>query len=946
MNQKSGSQEKKDLPPEKAAGLEQLANSVTARVGWGQRVVSPWVQRWLQSGTSAKAASIDGSGRVRRTTLSVPLTTTLLNRVQRAADTSTIWQPNVGSINPRTVERFTEAIVHRFADSGVQRQTQPNEIQMADAPDLPLAGTPIEPELDSEPHAPQGNLPFTLEEVRQALAGKAGLPSQPASPAQTAAPQPPSRPVQRKTPQPQPKARRDASLPFTLAEVRAALEKPHFSKTPSEQKPRSAVDIQRSNQPGTQNRPRLYSKVEEVTTPAASTGPSLPPVAKPSAGDAPPQNIQSGDSGIKSPPKRSPVQRHPIERGAPHQPQKPSAAEPPGPPRSPTELPGPGRVESAESEPPDESESQQPTHQPGPAPDAGSQTPARQQPQPDEEMPLRRPATEVEPVQMPVQAETSEPVQRQADAPLPGQSETTEVPIQPEHQSDAPEGKKDSTQPQPPIQRRLDTEMPLRQPVSDDVEHVPSIPPITDTPAAPTADAAPSKSEPAPSSEPVIPPVPRDVEKPADSLTPAAPEPHQPAVEMPLRRPDSPPPAPDKPAQPADTTPPASTPVQRRPASEMPDPPPAATDESAVVQPARQNDTTADVPQTFQTPAQKKSAESPAATTEPVEQHQPVPTDKSTLEQHQPAPADDSMPDASSSQQQPDIELPLRRPAPPASGQPELRDTPDTAVSSPIPPVEQPRTQQPIPSPAKPLPPPEPRSIQPDQPGDSTHAEASPPSTVQRQPATDMPLRLPSPAPGQEPQADEKHIDLGQHIQARTASGSRLPLITPPPATPDKLTAGESATQMTILPQIQRKPDAAKDTDTSAQDAPGDYPLFNTAPGSPSKKSSGPSDLPLAPPIRIELSRAPNGRSTGDTDYTPTPASPVVQRRPEPSSPAPETASPATDTIQRVIDEPVTSTEPAESSEQSAPDLDKLARQILPIIKRKLAVERDRRPFR
>ena len=103
---------------------------------------------------------------------------------------------------------------------------------------------------------------------------------------------------------------------------------------------------------------------------------------------------------------------------------------------------------------------------------------------------------------------------------------------------------------------------------------------------------------------------------------------------------------------------------------------------------------------------------------------------------------------------------------------------------------------------------------------------------------------------------------------------------------------------------------------------------------------------PLAMPYRIE--------TTGSNEERPTASSPsrpvgpaVVQRQPATFDPAPsssEAVSPASDLVQREETTPVTT--PTSNTTSTAPggsEIERLARQILPEIKRLLARERDRK---
>ena len=108
--------------------------------------------------------------------------------------------------------------------------------------------------------------------------------------------------------------------------------------------------------------------------------------------------------------------------------------------------------------------------------------------------------------------------------------------------------------------------------------------------------------------------------------------------------------------------------------------------------------------------------------------------------------------------------------------------------------------------------------------------------------------------------------------------------------------------------------------------------------------------MPLAAPIRIETRR--EGVATPldmPLPVTPSSPTPVVQRqpvKPEPALSRIETvpaaiAAPVGRSIQRAEDGGT-----VESDTMAGAELDKLAREIYPLIKRMLAVERERRPIR
>ena len=211
---------------------EALTGAVLSRVDWGRQVLSPWVQRWLPpDGGTEKIRSRGRLAGFSQTSLTMANTNALVTRVQRAADDSAVWQPDVGSISPLRLDRFTNTIVDRFSVDDTKYGNRPLETQATETTPLTLAGieegaSPVAEE--SQPSAPP--LPFSVDQVRDALERqRSGQPLPPSSPAASPTS---AAPVQRQPNVPsQPTPKQGSGLPFTMSEVRAALEQPHFSKS-------------------------------------------------------------------------------------------------------------------------------------------------------------------------------------------------------------------------------------------------------------------------------------------------------------------------------------------------------------------------------------------------------------------------------------------------------------------------------------------------------------------------------------------------------------------------------------------------------------------------------------------------------------------------------------------------------------------------------------------
>ncbi len=421
-----------------------IARSVMSKARWGRHVLSPWVQRALSppsepnKGTDKRQPLISLTG---------SHTSALLNRLQRMGDKSAVWQSNIGASRPETVDRFTTTIVNRFAQSG-GRQPQIAQRAVAET-DLTLAGAAEATETpDVEPNTGSPPLPFSLDEVRQAVDkwrhGGSTAASTP-TPTSTSPPTPsPSSgpPVQR---QPDPPAQRSSRLP-TMAEVRAALEKPHFAKSSSSSAQKTtASPVQKT--PSTQQPPgkpthipprrRPRPRIEEVT-PDKRTGPPTPPAppspstsqsVQPRRDDtpsAPPQKKIAGDdpSPETAMPETqagttpSPIQRQPAPDQSP--PQRPATAEPAKPPpvqrQTGPSVPRKGRPSRPTAQPQPEGQATPPSTPPRPSSRSDEPTtPMVQRQSETETTQLPLPPTPLTPGIKPSPAESVSPVQRQPD---------------------------------------------------------------------------------------------------------------------------------------------------------------------------------------------------------------------------------------------------------------------------------------------------------------------------------------------------------------------------------------------------------------------------------------------------------------------------------------------------------------------------------------------------
>jgi len=118
-----------------------IARSVMTKANWGQRVLSPWVQRTLATASGEAKNKLLTNNRQPLVTLTGGHTSSLLNRLQRMADESAVWRPDIGASRPETVDRFTSTIINRFAQTKVQ---PPPIVQRSVAEaDLTLAGAAL-----------------------------------------------------------------------------------------------------------------------------------------------------------------------------------------------------------------------------------------------------------------------------------------------------------------------------------------------------------------------------------------------------------------------------------------------------------------------------------------------------------------------------------------------------------------------------------------------------------------------------------------------------------------------------------------------------------------------------------------------------------------------------------------------------------------------------------
>jgi hypothetical protein len=132
--------------PAPQTGPEQTHNIAGAIITRSQRtrqLLSPWTRRWLPAESPGETSAPEQPlplAEQRRTTMSTEHTHTLLNRVQRTAERSTVWEPDVGSLKPGMTEPLTQTVAAhtQYRPVGVKQPAQPREESSSLATELPL----------------------------------------------------------------------------------------------------------------------------------------------------------------------------------------------------------------------------------------------------------------------------------------------------------------------------------------------------------------------------------------------------------------------------------------------------------------------------------------------------------------------------------------------------------------------------------------------------------------------------------------------------------------------------------------------------------------------------------------------------------------------------------------------------------------------------------------
>jgi hypothetical protein len=232
-----------------------------------------------------------------------------------------------------------------------------------------------------------------------------------------------------------------------------------------------------------------------------------------------------------------------------------------------------------------------------------------------------------------------------------------------------------------------------------------------------------------------------------------------------------------------------------------------------------------------------------------------------------------------------------------------------------------------------------------------TSAVSKPITSSGRQIETEMPLqKRPAPSSPTQPSAivaepDNSGVDLGQELLARASSVSRMPVIEtlPLPRTP----MANPPVQMAVLPQS--RPVVQRDQ-VGPESESGERESLDVR----QAKTLNVPELPLAASKQSERGRERLERAVSSSQAGSTTSAGLVQRQVVDSPPlvapptiaAPPFAAPVIQRDPAPAEGQPAPTEGEEAAQESAVDLDKLARQVYPLLKRMLAVERDRRSTR
>ncbi len=147
-----------------------LARSVLATVRRTEQVLSPWVQRALQTGLEEPGSESENRfGRDRSATLTTANTQLLLNRLQRVTERSRVWRAETVSVTPDLIDRFAGEVATRVQvrPIAVQPEAPATETPSAQPSlDMTLAGGPPQPERESGKPAVSSSAPTPARRPR------------------------------------------------------------------------------------------------------------------------------------------------------------------------------------------------------------------------------------------------------------------------------------------------------------------------------------------------------------------------------------------------------------------------------------------------------------------------------------------------------------------------------------------------------------------------------------------------------------------------------------------------------------------------------------------------------------------------------------------------------------------------------------------------------------
>ncbi len=128
--------------PEQLGYIQRTVAALKQRV---RRLLSPWVQRQLPV-AGPRPGARPGLGVRRRPALTTGHTRLVLNRLQRTVERATVWKPDLGSLAPTAIQRFSRTVANRpraVELVGVQRRPRSPAFGWGEEMELTL---PVGPE--------------------------------------------------------------------------------------------------------------------------------------------------------------------------------------------------------------------------------------------------------------------------------------------------------------------------------------------------------------------------------------------------------------------------------------------------------------------------------------------------------------------------------------------------------------------------------------------------------------------------------------------------------------------------------------------------------------------------------------------------------------------------------------------------------------------------------